>query len=291
MTGAVDNVLEVVLVLAHQAQDGAQNGDVVLFAIRTDEVGFANLTLLQDAQHGRGVVGCVNPVTNVQALAVQLRGQAREDVGDLARNELLDVLVGAVVVRAVRDGGLDAEGTNPGAYEQVGACLGGGVRGGGVIGGGFSELSGIVQLEVAEDLVGGDVVVAGTVLTDRLQQAEGTHQVSVNKGFGVSQRVVVVRLRCVVNNGVSLADQFVCQLAIRDVADDELETRFGKTFQRRSICGVGHLIQHGNRVISVIDEVVNKVRTNKTGTAGNKNVSHTVDFTRLKSDFYASTKR
>ena len=49
----------------------AQNGDVVLFAVRTDEVGFANLTLLQDAQHGRGVVGCVNPVTNVFTITVK----------------------------------------------------------------------------------------------------------------------------------------------------------------------------------------------------------------------------
>ena len=76
-----------------------------------------------------------------------------------------DVLVGAVVVRAVRDGGLDAEWADPCTHEQVGTCLGGGVRGGGVVGGGFSKLSGIVQLEVAEDLVRGDVVVAGTVLT------------------------------------------------------------------------------------------------------------------------------
>ena len=129
------------------------------------------------------------------------------------------------------------------------------------------------------------------MLADCLQQAEGTHQIGVDKGFGVGQRVVVVRLRCVVNNRVSLANQFVCQLAICDVADNELKTRFGKTFQRRRICGVGHFIQHSNSVISVIDEVVNKVRTNKTGTAGNKNVSHTVNFTWLKSDFYTSTKR
>ena len=284
-------MLEVVLVLAHQAQDGAQNGDVVLFTVCTDEVGFANLALLQDAQHSRGVVGCVNPVTNVQALAVQLRGQTREDVSDLAGNELLDVLVGAVVVGAVRDGCFNTEGADPCAHEQVGACLSGGVRGRGVVGSGFGELCRIVQLEVAEDLVGGDVVVASAVLTDCFQEAESTDEVSVDERFGVGQGVVVVRFRSVVNDSVCLADQFVSQLAVGDVAYDELEAGFRKTLQRRSICGVGHLIQHSNSVISVIDEVVNKVRTNKTGTAGNKNVSHTVYFTCLNSDFYASTKR
>ena len=233
----------------------------------------------------------MNPVTNVQALAVQLRGQTREDVSDLAGNELLDVLVGAVVVGAVRDGCFNTEGADPCAHEQVGACLGGGVRGRGVVGGGFGELCRIVQLEVTEDLVGGDVVVASAVLTDCFQEAESTDEVSVDERFRVRQGVVVVRFRSVVDNSVCLADQLVSQLAVGNVAYDELEAGFRKTLQRRSICGVGHLIQHSNSVISVIDEVVNKVRTNKTGAAGNKNVSHTVDFTWLNSDFYASTKR
>ena len=201
------------------------------------------------------------------------------------------MLVGAVVVGAVRDGCFNTEGADPCAHEQVGACLSGGVRGRGVVGSGFGKLCRIVQLEVTEDLVGGDVVVASAVLTDCFQKAESTDEVSVDERFGVGQGVVVVRFRSVVNDSVCLADQFVSQLAVGDVAYDELEAGFRKTLQRRSICGVGHLIQHSNSVISVIDEVVNKVRTNKTGTAGNKNVSHTVYFTCLNSDFYASTKR
>ena len=73
--------------------------------------------------------------------------------------------------------------------------------------------------------------------------------------------------------------------AVGNIAYNELEGDSGRPSKRRGVCGVGHLIQHSNSVISVIDEVVNKVRTDKTGTAGNKNVSHTVDFTRLNSDF------
>ena len=98
--------------------------------------------------------------------------------------------------------------------------------------GGFGELCRIVQLEVAEDLVGGDVVVASAVLTDCFQKTESTDEVSVDERFGVGQGVVVVRFRSVVDNSVCLADQFVGQLAVSDVAYDELEAGFGKTLQK-----------------------------------------------------------
>ncbi len=64
-----------------------------------------------------------------------------------------------------------------------------GVRGRGVVGGGFGELCRIVQLEVTEDLVGGDVVVASAVLTDCFQEAESTDEVSVDERFGVGQEL------------------------------------------------------------------------------------------------------
>ena len=48
-------------------------------------------------------------VTNVQALAVQLRGQTREDVSDLAGDKLLMCCRG-LVVGAVRDGCFNTEG-------------------------------------------------------------------------------------------------------------------------------------------------------------------------------------
>ena len=85
-------------------------------------------------------------------------------------------------------------------------------------------------------------MVASAVLTDCFQQGESTDEVSVDERFGVGQGVVVVRFRSVVNDSICLADQFVSQLAVGDVAYDELKAGFGKTLQRRSICGVGHLI-------------------------------------------------
>ena len=85
-------------------------------------------------------------------------------------------------------------------------------------------------------------MVASAVLTDCFQEAESTDEVSVDERFGVGQRIVVVRFRSVVDNSVRLADQFISQLSVGDVAYDELEAGFRKTFQRRGVCGVGHLI-------------------------------------------------
>src|SRR5680860_120589 len=57
--------------------------------------------------------------------AIQLGFDALQDAGDLAGDELFDVLVGAVVVGAVGQRGLDAEGADPRPNQQVGAGLAG----------------------------------------------------------------------------------------------------------------------------------------------------------------------
>ena len=67
----------------------------------------------------------VYPITYVLAGAVKLRFLAGEDVGDLSRDELLDVLVRAVVIGAVRYGSFDAKGPHPSADQVIGTCLSG----------------------------------------------------------------------------------------------------------------------------------------------------------------------
>ena len=124
--GGVDRVAEVVtrpvldLVvgigrLPHHFEDQLKDVLVVLLAVGADQVGLTDLALGQDRPDGARVVVGVNPVTDVFAGPVELWPDPREDVRDLARDELLDVLVGAVVVRAVRDRGAKAKGADPGA--------------------------------------------------------------------------------------------------------------------------------------------------------------------------------
>lgn len=103
VAGAVGDPVEVLGVLSHRLEDHAEHGDVVLLAICPDEVGLPHAALGEDVPDSRGMVLGVDPVADVLAAAVELGAHAVDDVGDLARDELLHVLVGAVVVGAVGD--------------------------------------------------------------------------------------------------------------------------------------------------------------------------------------------
>ena len=202
VAGAVGDPVEVLGVLSHRLQDHAQDGDVVLLAIGSDEVGLPHLALGEDVPDGRRVVLGVDPVADVLAAAVELGANAVDDVGDLPGDELLHVLVGAVVVGAVGDRGAQAVGARPGAHEHVGAGLGRAVRRARVVRSLLGELRRVVERQVAVDLVGGDVVVADSVFADGLQQAEGALHVGAQEGLRVGDGVVVVALGGVVHDGV-----------------------------------------------------------------------------------------
>ena len=164
----------------------------------------------------------MDPVADVLAPPVELGADAVDDVGDLPGDELLHVLVGAVVVGAVRDRGAQAVGAGPGAHEHVGAGLGARVRRGRVVRSLLGELGGVVERKVAVDLVGGDVVVADAVLPHGLQQSEGALDVGAQERLRVGDGVVVVALGGVVHDGVVARDDAVQQICVADVAHDEL---------------------------------------------------------------------
>ena len=115
VAGAVGDPVEVLGVLPHRLEDHAQDRDVVLLAIGADEVGLPHAALGEDVPDGAGVVLGVDPVAHVLALPVELGAHAVDDIRDLPGNELLHVLVGAVVVGAVGDRGAQAVGARPGA--------------------------------------------------------------------------------------------------------------------------------------------------------------------------------
>ena len=98
VAGTVAHPIEIVGGLAHALEDGVQNVDIVLFAVGADEVRLAVAPPRQDSPYGGRVILGVDPVAHVQAVAIQLWLDAAQDVGDLAGNELLHMLEGAVVV-------------------------------------------------------------------------------------------------------------------------------------------------------------------------------------------------
>ena len=163
VAGAVAHPVEVVPVSAEGLQDLAQHRDVVQLAVGADKVGLADAAAGEDGPDGGAVVLGVDPVADVPAVAVELGAHPVDQVGDLPGDELLHVLVGAVVVGAVGDGGLEPEGAGPGAHQQVGGRLGGAVGRARAVGRLLGEARRVVERQVAVDLVGGDVVVAHAV--------------------------------------------------------------------------------------------------------------------------------
>ena len=270
---AVGDPVEVLGVAAHGLQDHAEDRDVVLLAICTDEVGLPRAALGEDFPDGRGVVLGVDPVADVLAAAVELGADAVDDVGDLPGDELLHVLVGAVVVGAVGDRGAQAVGAGPGAHEHVGAGLGRAVRRGRPIRRLLGELRRVVERQVAVDLVGGDVVVADAVLADGLQQAEGALDVGAQERLRVGDGVVVVALCGVVHDGVVTRHQPVQQLRVADVAHDELHAVGGQPGDVLGVAGVGQLVQDGDvdaRV--VVHDVMHEVAADEAAAARDDDV-------------------
>ena len=273
VAGAVGDPVEVLGVAAHGLQDHAQDGDVVLLAICADEVGLPHAALGEDVPDGRGVVLGVDPVADVLAAAVELGAHAVDDVRDLPGDELLHVLVGAVVVGAVGDRGAKPVGAGPGAHEHVGAGLGRAVRGARLIRRLLGELGGVVERQVAVDLVGGDVVVADSVFADGLQQAEGALDVGAQEGLRVGDGVVVVALGGVVHDGVVAGDDPVQQLRVADVAHDELHAVRRQPGDVLGVAGVGQLVQDGDvDVRMVVHDIVHEVAADEAAAARDDDV-------------------
>ena len=273
VAGAVGDPVEVLGVAPHGLQDHAQDRDVVLLAVRADEVGLPHAALGEDVPDGTGVVLGVDPVADVLALSVELGAHAVDDVGDLPGDELLHVLEGAVVVGAVGDRGAEAVGAGPGAHEHVGAGLGRAVRGGRVVRSLLGELGRVVERQVAVDLVGGDVVVADAVLADGLQKAEGALDVRAQERLRVGDGVVVVALGGVVNDRVVAGNQPVQQPGVADVADDELHAVRRQARDVLGVAGVGQLVQDGDvdaRV--VVHDVVHEVAADEAAAASDDDI-------------------
>ena len=268
VAGAVGDPVEVLGVAAHGLQDHAQDGDVVLLPIGADEVGLPHAALGEDVPHRGAVVLGVDPVADVLAAAVELGADAVDDVRDLPGDELLHVLVGAVVVGAVGDRGVQAVGAGPCAHEHVGTRLGGAIGARGLIRRLLGELGGVVERQVAVDLVGGDVVVADAIFADGLQQAEGALHVGAQERLRVGDGVVVVALCGVVHDRVVAGDDPIEQLRVADVTDDELDPVLGQPRDVLGVAGVGQLVQDGHvhpRV--VVDHVVDEVAADEAAAA------------------------
>ena len=270
---AVLDPVERVLVLAHHLQDHAQHGDVVPLAVRADQVRLADPAPGQDRPHAAGVVLGVDPVAHVLAPAVELRALPVQDVGDLARDELLHMLVRAVVVGAVGDRGPQTVGAGPRAHQHVAGGLGGRVRAGRMVRGGFREPGRVVQRQIAVHLVRAHVVIADAVFAHGLEQTERAFHIRSQERFRVRDRIVVMGLGRVVHDRVVARHDPVEQLGVADVAVHELDTILRQTRDILDVARIGQGIQHGHmHVRMVVDHVMHEIRTDETTATGHNDV-------------------
>ena len=273
VAGAVGDPVEVLGVAAHGLQDHAQDRNVVLLTVGSDEVGLPHAALGEDVPHRGAVVLGVDPVADVLALSVELGADAVDDVGDLPGDELLHVLVGAVVVGAVGDRGAQAVGAGPGTHEHVGAGLGARVRRARPVRRLLGELGRVVERQVAVDLVGGDVVVADAVFAHGLQQAEGALDVGAQERLRVGDGVVVVGLRGVVHDRVVAWDEAVQQPGVADIAHNKLHTVRRQPGDVLGVAGVGQLVQDGDvHPVVVVHHVVHEVAADEAAAARDDDV-------------------
>lgn len=273
MARTVLHPVERVLVLSHHLQDHSKHGDVVPLAVRADQVGLADPALGQDRPHAAGMVLGVDPVAYVLALAVQLRPLALEDVRDLAGDELLHMLVRAVVVRAVGNRGPQAVRTGPRAHQHVGRGLRTRVWAGRMVRGGLRELGRIIQSEVAIHLVRAHVVVADAVLAHGLEQTERAFHVRPQERFRVRDRIVVMGLGRVVHDRVVARHDPVEQLGVADVAMHELDTILRQARDILDVARISQSVQHGHVHVRVmVDHVMHEIRPDETTATGHDDV-------------------
>ena len=239
----------------------------------------------------------VDPVAHVLALAIQLRTLPVQNVRDLARDELLHMLVRAVIIRAVRDRGADAVRTRPRAHQHVRCRLRGRIRAGRMVRGTLRELRRIVQGEVAVHLVRAHVVVADAVFAHGLEQAERALHVRLQERFWIRNRVVVVGFGRVMHDRIVARHDAIEQLRVANVAVHELDTVLGKARDVLDVARVGQSVQHGHvHVRMVVDHVMHEIRPDETTATGHDDVlgskrlfSHICNISRLRVRVFLKT--
>lgn len=207
----------------HEPENSFHDVQVGVFVFGADVINLSRLSFLQNQVQGAAVVFDVNPVPDVLAVAVDGDGFTGQGVQDDGRDELLRVLVGAVVVAAAGDDHRQAVGDEVGPAQEVGGGFAGRV---GAVGpdGTFFGKGRVVRLKRTVDLIGGYLEeFPDAVLPGGLQQHLGALDVGLDKGCRVQDAAIHVGLGGQVGDEVEffLPEKTVDQLPVGYVAADK----------------------------------------------------------------------
>lgn len=101
--GPIAHPIEIIRLLAHCRKDHTQHIDVAPLAIGSDQIGLAQPPAREDLPNSARMIVDMDPIAHIEPISIELRTLARKDPSDLARNKLLDMLIRAIIVRAVRN--------------------------------------------------------------------------------------------------------------------------------------------------------------------------------------------
>ena len=200
--------------------------EVRLFVVSAHVVALARSPLVKDEVDRAAVVAHPEPVSDVSARSVDGDRIVRETLADHRRDELLVVLPGTVVVRAVRDRDVHPVGAGVGLDQQVGRSLARRIGTARRIGRLFREEA--LGTEASVDLVGRDVVKARGRKHSAFTPVEKTFvkkrgsadHVRLDEAKGIGDGIVDVALRREVKHpfDVKLAQYVVQKRRVPDVA-------------------------------------------------------------------------
>ena len=227
----------------------------------------------------------IEPVAHVLARAVNRQRLAIQCVEDDQRDELFREMVRPVIVRAVGKHDRQAIGLVPGAHEMVARRLARRIGGRGRVGRGFAEQA-VVEIEVAEDLVGRDMVEtervflrafeSAPVFQRRVEQAEGAHHIGFHESAGAVDRAVDMAFGRQVHDPVDLlfAQQAQHQLAVEDIAFHQpVVRRIVDGLEAFRIARIGQLVEIDDALAGA-HQLADDRRSDEAGAAGDENGIH-----------------
>jgi hypothetical protein len=253
--------------------------EIRFFVPAADVVHVANLPCLKHAPDGRAVIGHVQPVAPLLAVAVDRQRFAGQRIVDAQRDQLFREVIRTVIVRAIGRQDRQAIGVVPGPHQMVAGGLAGRIRAVGLVAMTLAE-GRVVLPQRTIDLVGRHVQEAECrlvrrrqaipVRAHRLQQAEGADDIRLDEVFRAVDAAVDVALGGKIDDGARavLVQQPGYQRGIADISLDEDVTRIAaQAGQVLEVAGIGQLVEVEHRFRGAGEPVQHKITADESGAA------------------------
>ena len=104
MAMSISNMSDKTLWFSKLLKNNLYNLDIGLFAMSTEVVDLSDLALLQNCKNSIAVILNIEPVTNIQTLAIYRKCFVMSSIMNHERNQLLRKLVRTIVVGATANG-------------------------------------------------------------------------------------------------------------------------------------------------------------------------------------------